>query len=200
MEIKADGEDWALKHLTQGDSNAFWSLWMRYQDDLYTYCLQWMGGNREDAEDALSRASIKAWNALPQYAGRITNPKGWLIRLTHNLCVDIHRENARRIRLIQHIKEKEAVAYMYDPSEDFLLHDEIRKCILLAIDALAPRLREPVILRLLKGMSYQDIAEQLNISIENARKRIQDQPVALGEELDLLLHQTRGLVGAMGLP
>ncbi len=183
MEIKADGEDWALKQLTQGNPKAFWSLWMRYQDDLYTYCLQWMGGNREDAEDALSRASIKAWNALPQYAARITNLRGWLIRLTHNLCMDIHRENARRIRLIQHIKEKEAVAYMYDPSEDFLLHDEIRKCILRAIDALAPRLREPVILRLLKGMSYQDIAEQLNISIENVRKRIQQARAILEEIL-----------------
>ena len=187
MEIKADGEDSALKHLTQGDPNAFWSLWMRYHDDLYSHCLQWMGGDREDAEDALSRASIKAWNALPQYADKITNLRGWLIRLTHNLCVDIHRENARRVRLIQHIKEKEAVAYMYDPSEDALLHDEIRKCILRAIDALAPRLREAVILRLLKGMSYQDIAGQLNISIENVRKRIQQARAILQEELKELL-------------
>lgn len=96
MEIKADGEDWVLKHLAQGDSSAFWILWMRYHGDLYNYCLRWMGGNREDAEDALSRASIKAWNALPKYADKITNPKGWLIRLTHNLCVDLHREKARR--------------------------------------------------------------------------------------------------------
>ena len=71
---------------------------------------------------------------------------------------------------------------MYDPSDDPLLHAETFKWILRSIDALSPRLREPVILRLLKGMSYQDIAKQLRISVETVRKRIQ-QGRAIIEEL-----------------
>jgi len=54
-----------------------------------------MGGNPIDAEDALSRAMLKAWEKVQQFAGEIANLKAWLTRLTHNLCVDIHRERSR---------------------------------------------------------------------------------------------------------
>ena len=47
-----------------------------------------MGGNSTDAEDALSRAMLEAWEKVQKYAaGDIANFKAWLTRLTHNLCV-----------------------------------------------------------------------------------------------------------------
>ncbi|MGB3205057.1 MAG: hypothetical protein WBB28_08720 [Crinalium sp.] len=39
----------------------FWQQWQQYQDYLYRCCIKWMGGNPIDAEDALSRAMLKAW-------------------------------------------------------------------------------------------------------------------------------------------
>jgi len=49
-------------------------------------------GNPTDAEDALSRAMLKAWEKVQKYAaGEITNFKAWLT-LTRNLCVDIYLE------------------------------------------------------------------------------------------------------------
>ena len=69
----------------------FWRQWQQYRDYLYRCCIKWMGGNPTDAEDALSRAMLKAWEKVQKYAGEIANFKGWLTTLTHNLCVDIHR-------------------------------------------------------------------------------------------------------------
>lgn len=179
-----------LRRLDQGDSTAFWKLWERHQDYLYGCCLRWVGGNREDAEDALSSASIKAWNRLPDYVRKITNLKGWLIRLTHNFCMDIHRERERRVGLFQHIEniaEADREAYVQESSEDVLLRREMCEYIRRAIDSLPPRLREPFILRFYQEMPYRDIAVQLALSIENVRKRIQQARAFLEEQLSKYL-------------
>jgi hypothetical protein len=42
----------------------FWQQWQQYRDYLYRCCIKWMGGNPTDAEDALSRAMLKALNVL----------------------------------------------------------------------------------------------------------------------------------------
>lgn len=49
-----------------------------------------MNGNRTEAEDALSRAKLKAWEKMQKLAQKIVNLKAWLTRLTHNFCIDIH--------------------------------------------------------------------------------------------------------------
>ncbi|MEA5593420.1 hypothetical protein [Rivularia sp. UHCC 0363] len=58
-------EQLLLKRFSQGESSAFWELWQRHLDYLYYRCLGWMGGNPTDAEDALSRAMLKAEKKLP---------------------------------------------------------------------------------------------------------------------------------------
>lgn len=43
---------------------AFWQQWEQYRDYLYRCCIKWIGGNPTDAEDALSRAMLKAWEKV----------------------------------------------------------------------------------------------------------------------------------------
>lgn len=82
----------------------FWQQWQQYQDYLYRCCIKWMGGNPTDAEDALSRAMLKAWEKVQKYAGEIANFKAWLVTLTRNLCVDIHRERSRGANRVEDIE------------------------------------------------------------------------------------------------
>jgi DNA-directed RNA polymerase specialized sigma24 family protein len=69
-----------LENLSKGDSNAFWELWVPRQDYLYRCCLNWMDKNETDAQDALSRTMLKAWDKLPLHAANIINLKAWLTR------------------------------------------------------------------------------------------------------------------------
>ncbi|NES00222.1 MAG: sigma-70 family RNA polymerase sigma factor, partial [Symploca sp. SIO1B1] len=46
----------------------FWQQWEQYRDYLYRCCIKWMGGNPIDAEDALSRAMLKAWEKVQKFA------------------------------------------------------------------------------------------------------------------------------------
>ncbi|MEG5000720.1 RNA polymerase sigma factor [Microcoleus sp. B4-D4] len=171
---------------------AFWQLWQQNRDYLYRCCLRWMGGNPIDAEEVLSRAMLKAWEKLPDYAEKITNLRAWLARLTHNLCIDIHRERRRKAMQMEDIEavattENSAVISGLNSPEEVLLHHELGQYIRRAIDTLPSRLRNPFILRYCHQIAYQDIAQQLALSLNNVYKRIQQARELLQKRLSRYL-------------
>jgi RNA polymerase sigma factor (sigma-70 family) len=177
-----------LTALAQGDSEAFWRLWVGYHDYLYRLCLRQMGGNREEAEDALSKAMVKAWYCLPDYAAKINDLRAWLTRLILNLCVDIHRHRNRYARGVVSIEEmrladEEDITQVFESPEQALLGKEMRLYLANAIDDLPTVLRRTSVLYFIQEMSYRDIADYLALSIENTRKRIQQARAILREKL-----------------
>ncbi|OLT59443.1 RNA polymerase subunit sigma [Moorena bouillonii PNG] len=167
-----------LKSISLGDRTAFWQLWLVNQDYLYGRCVTWMGGDRTNAEEALSLARIKAWEKLPHYAEKITNPKAWLTKMTHNLCVDLHRKRHRSAMGMESIEEMAVGEHQtlasseYSP-ESAILRRELKMYICREIKALSPQLREPFVLYFYQDISYPDIAKKLAISVDSVYKRIQ---------------------------
>ena len=147
-----------------------------------------MGGNSTDAEDALSRAMLKAWEKVQKYAEEIANFKAWLTRLTHNLCVDIHRERDRSANRVDNIEvyasnEEQGLVSFDDTPESAMEIGEKRIVIRRAIDNLPTRLRETFILHFYQELSYPEIAQQQDISYQNVCKRISQARAILREEL-----------------
>jgi len=190
--LKVLEEKILLDQLAQGDRDAFWQLWELHRDYLYHRCRVWMGGNYSEGEEALSLAMLKAWEKLPDYAAQITNVKAWLTRMTHNLCVDLHRKRQRsaigidKIEEITSTEQESLASSSYSP-ESNLLRSELEIMISQQINALSPRLREPFVLKFYKDMSYQAIAEQLRISRDNVYKRIQQARDFLKKQLQRYL-------------
>jgi RNA polymerase sigma-70 factor (ECF subfamily) len=147
-----------------------------------------MGGVREDAEDALSRAMLRALDRLPDCAAKITNLKAWLTRLVCNLCVDIHRERKRRKRGAIDIDDLTsaddgALVRCSQSPEDVFFQREMCGFVMYTVDSLPAPLREPFVLRFFQEMAYPDIAEQLTLSPDNVRKRIQQARAILRERV-----------------
>lgn len=166
-----------LEYLANGDWTAFWRLWEVHQKYLYRLCLQQLGGVPEEAEDALSRLMIKLWDLLPRYAASIKNPRAWLTRIAHNLCIDIHRERRQtnNTSSIDTLTGEAAGTMLLaiDSPEENALRGEINRYLYNGVNDLAPRLRIPFLLHFLHDIPYSEIAAQLAISPENARKRAQ---------------------------
>lgn len=179
MDIPADDADaqlW-LQRLARGDRRAFWAIWMSYQEELFCCCLRWMGGDREEAEDALSSASLKAWQHLPACAEDIVHVKGWLSRLLYNHCMSIRQTRKRHALLMQKISTQPAPALQpseCESPEDVMSRQEMLQDVHYAMDNLPPRLHVTAELRLVRNLTYREIASQLNLSPENARKRVQE--------------------------
>lgn len=170
-------EDWLdlalLAALRDGQTQAFWRLWLRHRRQLFAVCLREMSGNRVDAEDALHEAMLHGYEALPRHAAAVTAPRSWLARMTSNVCRDIHRRHARSTRtaaglgiLTSHCAERaEQPDREYDPK---------------ALAALLPeRLRDVFVLRVLQRVPYPDIAARLGVTCVTARKRVQQSRAAL---------------------
>jgi RNA polymerase sigma factor (sigma-70 family) len=188
---KVPSEGVLVDRLAAGDSAALWELWQHHQGELRGLCRRWMGGHAEDAEDALSTAMLKTCEILPSQAADLVNVRGWLLRLTYNVCMDLHREHQRRARLVvglgaPDVPSPDSAVAPHSP-EEALLRRELRSWVRHAIHDLPPRLKEPLVLRIFREMPHRDIAERLKLSSDNVRKRLQYARGILGLRLGRLL-------------
>lgn len=176
-----------LDSLGDGDESAFWSLWQEYQRHLYAVCLRQMKGAHFDAADAVSRSMMVARAKLPAYATHIDNLEAWLTRLTCNVCMDMHRERQRaqqgRINLDDHPPLDDPALSCGHSPEDEYLSTEVGRIIAACIAELPLPLRDVANLRFVQEMDYPVIAELLDISVENARKRVQQARAFLRERI-----------------
>jgi RNA polymerase sigma factor (sigma-70 family) len=187
-----------LSRVAEGNTPAFWTLWDLHKGHLYHLCLWQMGGVREDAEDALSRAMLRALEKLPNSACKIENFRAWLSRLTLNLCVDMHRERRRQVRRLESFENAQPgsndrlLAADTDSPEQGLINREVFAYVCTAVDDLPLRLREPFVLRFFQEMDYREIADCLILSTDNVRKRIQQARDILREQLNRFLQGSAG--------
>lgn len=179
----------------ENDCSTFWQLWLLHEKYLYRRCLSWMSGNINDAQDAIAQARLKAWEKFPIYQDKIQDPKAWLIRLTHNLCMDFYRHKNRKVLSLDEMIEfsDDALKIIKDtvniPGVE-LEKNELEFLISSAIDALPDSLRTPFILRFVYELSYQEISQKLSIKVDSLYKMIQ-------KARQLLRRQLSGYINAM---
>jgi RNA polymerase sigma-70 factor, ECF subfamily len=137
-------------------------------------------GNREDAEDATQIALLKAHRALVR-GHRPSWPRAWLFAITHNVC---RRVLSTRARGMPAPLDPELRAVGRDP--DIPTGAEISR----AVRSLPPGQREIFLLREMRGLSYDELSERLDLTpaaagslLARARKRLRDELAVPGERL-----------------
>ncbi|MFT3771078.1 MAG: sigma-70 family RNA polymerase sigma factor [Minicystis sp.] len=165
--------------------------WSEHKPRLYRLCLRWVGGDPVDAEDALGQLALRAVEDDAAHAGAVANYGGWLTRLAWNLCMDMHRERSVRRRALEHFAEEGQLHVTLTEShpETIYSHRELGCRIQQAIDDLPPRLREPCRRRFVEEAEYEHIAEDLGLTNETVRKRIQEARDILCERLGIQLRE-----------
>ncbi|MDY7003158.1 MAG: sigma-70 family RNA polymerase sigma factor [Cyanobacteriota bacterium] len=181
----------------------FWQQWQESQDQLYRCCLKMMNFNRADAEDALSRAMLKAWEKVQKFGGKIANLKAWLYRVTRNFCLDIIREGSRGAVGVESIEwvgntEEISTAATVECPESVLEREERSAEIRKAIAELPEKLRETFVLHFDRELSHKEIAEQQGISYDNVCKRISLARKQLKRRLSQYFRDSELEVGANG--
>jgi RNA polymerase sigma factor (sigma-70 family) len=157
----------------------FWHLWENHRETFFKKCLKIMGGDIDEAEDALSSAMLKARDKMLLNCGRIENFKGWALRLTENVCFDLLRKHRR---LVHYGEIPESFAenniddgfFLMECREKLHFQETALQEVFRMANRLPLRLREPFLLRFFLAEPYHCIADRLCISEENARKRIQE--------------------------
>jgi RNA polymerase sigma factor (sigma-70 family) len=127
-------------------------------------------GNRHDAEDLTQEVFVRVFRALDGY--RPGTFEGWLHRITTNLFLDQARRR-QRIRfdaLPENAADRLASSI---PSPDLgMADDRFDADIELALAQLPPDFRVAVVLCDVEGLSYEEIADVLEVKIGTVRSRI----------------------------
>lgn len=131
-----------------------------------------LNGSREDAEEAYGRVALLAFENCPAAFNDADHAKAWLLAITRNVCMDLHRERRRAREVSLDAGGAGDVAASHDP-EHACLDDERSEMLRHALTQLPQRLRRTAELHLVREMSYRDIARELCITEVNVRKRMQ---------------------------
>lgn len=154
-----DEDERLVRAFRAGEESAFVALVIKYREPVYRF-LRRMTGNHEDAADLTQEVFVRAYRALARFEGRC-RLRTWLLRVAANACLD-HRARKRDALPL------EAAVGLVAPTEarpDVLAERRERwRRIAQAIQALPPRQRAAVVLRLYGGYTYAEIAEVMECS------------------------------------
>lgn len=160
----------------QGDEKAFARLLSRYKDTIYFMLLK-MLNNRSDAEDLTIEAFGKAFKNLHQYSPTYAFST-WLFKIASNNCIDFLRKRKGITVSIENEDEHSEMSEVARiKSKDLNPEEKLirkQKAILLqkVVRRLKPHYQELVELRYFREMSYEEIAEELNLPLGTVKAQL----------------------------
>ncbi len=177
-------KDFELVQLAQaGDQKAYAELMNRYRDAIYFMILK-MINNKIDAEDLTIEAFGKAFRNLDQYSPNFAFST-WLFKIASNNCIDfLRRKKTRQISIVSSsndsnsnsdsISEDSSLSIQADTPdpEEALIKDQKKILMRELVDTLKPRYRQLVELRYFEELSYEEIAEELDLPIGTVKAQL----------------------------
>jgi len=161
-----------------GNEKAFEVLLLRHKDKMYRFIYMKVR-NRDLAEDIFQEAFVKIINTLKLGA---YNEEGkflpWAMRISHNLVIDHFRKSSKMRMISESSSSREdfnifsVLSLDEKNAHESLAHDELEKQMVGLIDHLPETQRDILVKRLYQEMSFKDIAEMEDISINTALGRM----------------------------
>ena len=178
VEVPAvDDELELVARARKGDTASFSVLLRRYEGKIFRLAMN-ITQNREDAEDVLQEAFLKAYEHLDQFQGN-SRFYTWIVRIAVNqaLMKLRKRRSDRAVSLDEQIDTgedvvvREIASWDPDPEQQYS-QEELNRILTVAIDDLAPIYRTVFTLRDVDGLSTEETAEALDLTVPAVKSRL----------------------------
>ncbi len=176
-EVNIMGEELVIK-AKQGDKSAFEQLVRQYEKKVYNIALR-MSGSPEDAFDLAQEAFLNVYRSLGNFREDAAFST-WLYRIVSNVCLDFARKKANRLKHEQYFithddDESDQMAEVpdlrYSP-ETQQERKQLAEALALGIGKLSPEHRQVFLLREISGLTYQEIAQSLDMEEGTVKSRL----------------------------
>ncbi len=160
------------------------TLVFAHKDKVYRYAY-YMLRDEMDAEDATQDIFVKLWQKFEEI--NITKAKSWLMRTTHNYCIDIIRKRQRTtdkhvvLEDFNQNSAQEAEGLSNDPVRN-AQNSHLKEVIDNAVGKLPEKIKSVFLMYEVQGMKYREIADVLDMPINSvkvtmlrARKQLQEE-------------------------
>jgi len=184
--VSNESIDWrVIARCQQGDRDALRTLFERYKDRVYSIAIYSLGGDEQLASDVTQQVFIKLMTRIGQFRGD-SEFATWLYRLVVNTCRDEQRKQRRWVPFADSAfmtaTVKQTQTSQYATKE---LAREVQR----ALGELKPKLRWPLLLRYVEGLSYDEIGKVLGCSKGTVASRLNRGHSALSRKLGHLRGQ-----------
>lgn len=158
-----------------GEQSSFEILINRHKDKVYTYIFL-MVKNEDLAQDIFQETFIKVVKSL--HAGKYQeNGKfsSWVVRIAHNLIIDHFRKEKQMKTFSNDDYESDifnSVRFSEKTVEEGIIYEQIMTDVRQLVDFLPDEQKEVILLRHFMGLSFKEIADQTDVSINTALGRM----------------------------
>lgn len=152
----------------QGDRDAFRELFEAHKDRVYTIAFHY-SGDEAMAHDVTQQVFLKLFTSINQFHEN-SQFTTWLYRIVANACTDEHRKRRRFVPFSPEIEMRTMVRR--GSQEEAYQRRQVADSVRGAIAELTPKLRLPILLKYVEGLSYDEIAESLGVSIGTVSSRL----------------------------
>ena len=161
-----------------------------YADFAYNVAYR-MLRNVEDAEDAVQEAFISAYRAFDRFKGQ-SKVSTWLYRIVVNACLmKIRKEKSRANYLVETGYNDDIFKDWGNNPEQAAIDGELRGVVETGLERLSPDLRAAVVLRDVQGVSTEEGAEAMGLSISAFKSRLHRGRLLLRQHIDGYLVKAR---------
>jgi RNA polymerase sigma-70 factor (ECF subfamily) len=180
---------WLVEGLRAGTPDAYETLITRYQQPVYNLVYRLMN-DAADTSDVVQEVFLKVFRNIGSFRGG-SSLKAWIYRIAVNEAYNRRRWFSRHKRKEVGLEAEEGSARSYeytlcDPGRspfELAADVELRSMVERALTEVNPIFRPAVVLRDIEGMSYDEIADVLGVSLGTVKSRIQRGREALREAL-----------------
>jgi RNA polymerase sigma-70 factor, ECF subfamily len=170
-----------LRKAQRGDERAFSIIVNAYEVPVYNYVLRLTNGDRSLAEDLTQEVFLRVFQGLPNFSLRCKFTT-WLFQVTKNRVLDELRAKERRPLSPVHLDDAPYLEAVDQPAEQAEVIDALWR----TIDTLPVDLKMALLLRDVVGLSYNEIADALEVTLATVKWRIfkarEDVQLALARE------------------
>jgi RNA polymerase sigma-70 factor (ECF subfamily) len=175
MGLSTTSENELVKSFISGNHSSLQILIERHQSRLYSYIFL-LVKDKQLADDIFQDTYVKVINTLKRGS---YNDQGkfiqWVMRIAHNLVID-HFRKSKKVPTVDNSYNDfdifDTISFT-DPSvEDIMINTQIHEDVRKLLDYLPEEQKEVLFLRCYSGLSFKDIAEQTEVSINTALGRM----------------------------
>lgn len=185
LPLKESTDSRTIAACQQGDREALRVLFEKYKDRVYSIALYSLSGDEMAAGDATQQVFLKLMTRIGQFRGDAEFAT-WLYRLVVNTCHDEHRKQRRFVALADSFLQTSAGG---ESPRATYARKELAGRVQAAVAELKPKLRWPILLKYVEGLSYEEIAQVLNCSKGTVASRLNRAHKALGRQLSHLKNE-----------
>ncbi len=176
-----------VKKVKNGDADAFEQIIIKYEKKIFGLIYN-MLRNENEIEDVAQEVFIKVYKNLDKFNGD-SSLYTWIYKIATNLCLDQIKKRKEVIYIDEKLQLDDGEVEIQIPSDEKLQDEiyeqkELKQKLESCIDKLPEKQKVMIVLRDIKGLSYDEIAEILDLKLGTVKSQINRARLKLKELLE----------------